>query len=178
MRGLRGHTRARIGVGHGRVTWLDRRPCNTMRVTSMNCKFRYSLISAAIVPDRTALLIHCSAQEAKIIRERAILQRRTISGYVLNVMMRVVARDERLFTELGRLQRWDRIFVWNSLRPVGPRTTLLLRCSVQESARIRLAAKRRGATISAFVTHTLRSSWNLQPSPRAKRPAAQQKAKE
>jgi hypothetical protein len=36
---------------------------------------------------------------------------------------------------------------------------MLLRCSVHESARIRLAAKRRGVTISAFVIHTLRSSW-------------------
>jgi uncharacterized protein (DUF1778 family) len=136
-------------------------------------------IGCAVVPDRTALLIHCSAEEAKIIRQRAILQRRTISGYVLNVMMREIAHDERLFSALGRLQPWDRIFVWNSPRPVGPRTAMLLRCLVQESARIRLAAKRRGVTISAFVIHTLRSSWNvpLQPSLSPKRPSSKQKAK-
>jgi uncharacterized protein (DUF1778 family) len=155
-------------------------PILTVLVKSMDCKFRYSLISPAAVPDRTALLIHCSAEEAKTIRQRAILQRRTIGGYVLNVMMRVIAHDERLFTQLGRLQRWDRIFGWNSLRPVGPRTTMLLRCSAQESTRIRVAAKRRGATISTFVLHTLRSSWNLplQSSHAQKRPAPKQKAKE
>jgi uncharacterized protein (DUF1778 family) len=122
----------------------------------MNCKFQYSLLSAAVVPGRAALLIHCSAEEAKIIRERATQQRRTVSGYVLNVMMRVIRR------------------------PVGPKTTMLLRCSAQESTRIRVAAKRRGATISAFVLRTLRSSWNLplQSSHASKRPAPRQKAKE
>jgi len=153
-------------------------PSHTILIKSMNCKFRYTLISAAVVPHRTALLIHCSAEEAKIIRGRATLQRRTISGYVLNVMMRVIAHDERLFNQLGRLQRWDRVFVGNSVRPVGPRTTMLLRCSADESARIRLAAKRRGATISVFVLHTLRSSWNLPLSRSLRRPASKQKAKE
>jgi hypothetical protein len=99
------------------VTWLDRMPTRGLLVKGMNCKFRYSLISAAVVPDRTAALIHCSAEEAKTIRERAILQRRTIRGYVLNVMMRVISHDESLFAELGRLQRWNRIAIWRPLRP-------------------------------------------------------------
>jgi hypothetical protein len=153
------------------------------KYTNKSCELQVSIsldISCAFVPNRTALLIHCSAEEAKIIRQRAILQRRTISGYVLNVMMREIAHDERLFNALGRLQPWDRIFVWNSPRRVGSRTAMLLRCSVQESARIRLAAKRRGVTISALVIHTLRSSWNVpvQPSLSSKRPASKQKAKE
>ena len=86
----------------------------------------------------------------------------------------------RLFNALGPPQSWDGIFVWNSPRPVGLRTAMLLRCLAQESPRIRLAAKRRGVTISAFVIHTLRSSSNLplQPSLSPKRPASKQKAKE
>jgi uncharacterized protein (DUF1778 family) len=36
---------------------------------------------------RTALLIHCSNEEAQQIREAARRERRTISGYVLHAVM-------------------------------------------------------------------------------------------
>ena len=37
--------------------------------------------------DRTALLIHCSREEAERIRNAAKRERRTISGYVLNAVI-------------------------------------------------------------------------------------------
>lgn len=44
------------------------------------------------MPDkRTALLIHCSDEEARQIREAARRERRTISGYVLHAVMNRLA---------------------------------------------------------------------------------------
>lgn len=40
---------------------------------------------------RTALLIHCSEEEARQIREAAHLERRTISGYILHAVMNRIA---------------------------------------------------------------------------------------
>jgi uncharacterized protein (DUF1778 family) len=40
-----------------------------------------------MVAKRTALLIHCSDDEARQIREAAHRERRTISGYVLHAVM-------------------------------------------------------------------------------------------
>src|SRR5207249_415072 len=46
--------------------------------------------------NRAALLIHCSKDEAEKIREMSKLQRRTISGCVLFVLMRAVQLGENL----------------------------------------------------------------------------------
>ena len=87
---------------------------------------------------RTAILINCSESEARHIRQQAELGRRTISGYILHVVLRAVDFDDRLL----------------AVRPlkkhptVRPRTTLLLRCSLPEGNRIRMAALRREGTIS------------------------------
>jgi uncharacterized protein (DUF1778 family) len=113
----------------------------------------------SVMPNRSALLIACSVKEAETIRERAASERRTISAYVLHIVMRNAALDEKLFEEYGKLQsRVDSEF---TRRPAGPRTTMLLRCASQESARIRTAAKRRAMTISGFVLYALRCSWRL-----------------
>ncbi len=47
--------------------------------------------------DRTALLIRCTRDEASAIRAAAALERRTLSGFVLNaVMHHIRARSEAL----------------------------------------------------------------------------------
>jgi uncharacterized protein (DUF1778 family) len=104
---------------------------------------------------RTALLIHCSRDEAGIIHERAKLERRGISGYILNIVMRAVNFEETILARSGRLHA----FMGTRPRPPGPRTALLLRCSTEESERIRRAAKMTDSTISGFVLYALRLSW-------------------
>ena len=110
---------------------------------------------------RTALLIRCSAEEAQAIREFAEHERRTVSGYVLNILTRALNVEERLFASLNRLQSLNRTLYRTPLRLPGPRTAVLLRCSSAEADRIRTAAARRQTTISGFVLHTLRVSWSL-----------------
>jgi uncharacterized protein (DUF1778 family) len=107
------------------------------------------------------LLIRCSEQEAKTIRETANLERRTISGYVLNALENTLKIEESLFARLNRLSALNRTLARTPIRLPGPRTAMLLQCSGMESQRIRLAAKRRQTTISGFVLHSLRLRWNV-----------------
>src|SRR2546429_5965100 len=46
--------------------------------------------------DRAALIISCSRQQAATIHQRAELERRTVSGYVLRILMRWLDLEERL----------------------------------------------------------------------------------
>lgn len=110
--------------------------------------------------ERTALLINCSEQEARQIRAQAKLQRRTVSGYVLNIAMRAAGYDDQLFIRYKRLSS----FGGNSGRQPRarqPRTTLHLHCSEGEARRIRNAAKRRETTICGFVRYSLWRSWEV-----------------
>lgn len=47
-------------------------------------------------PGRTALLIHCSREEAETIRHAARVERRTVSGYVVNAVMNRIAMREKM----------------------------------------------------------------------------------
>jgi uncharacterized protein (DUF1778 family) len=49
---------------------------------------------------RTALLIRCTEEEAKAIREAAKLQRRTVSAFVLHAVMNRISVQQRLGTAL------------------------------------------------------------------------------
>lgn len=49
---------------------------------------------------RTALLIRCTEEEAKAIREAAKLQRRTVSAFVLHAVMNRISVQRRLGTAL------------------------------------------------------------------------------
>jgi uncharacterized protein (DUF1778 family) len=111
------------------------------------------------MPSRAALLISCSMEEARIIRQRAELQRRGISSYMINILIRAVAIEER--TIAGGVS-FDRSLYIGSIRAPGPRTAVLLRCSKVESERIRQIAKIRGLTISGFVLFSLRRSWAIE----------------
>jgi hypothetical protein len=82
------------------------------------------------------------------------MQRRTVSGYVLNVVMRAVDFEDQLFARVNRLQPSERI------KPEQPRTTIHLHCSTNEAKRVRDAAKRRETNISDFIVHSLRRSWS------------------
>lgn len=109
---------------------------------------------------RTALIISCSQEQAATIHQRAELERRTLSGYVLRILMRWLDLEERL---VGIQQ--DTGHPLSAYRPVrfpGPRTTMLLRCSKEEAERIRAGAKRRGTTISWFVLHSLALCWSAE----------------
>lgn len=111
----------------------------------------YQVIEIFAMANRTALFICCSALEAKIIRQQARAERRTVSSYVLYIVFRVLPFEERIF------------MVQNNRRPrsrlIGPRTAVLVRCSIAEANRIRAAAARSGTTISTFVVMHLRRWW-------------------
>jgi len=109
---------------------------------------------------RASLLINCSVQEAREIRAQAKLQRRTVSGYALNIAMRAVGYDDQLFARFKRLSGFGS--TWgHQHRAARPRTTMHLHCSEAEADRIRNAAKRRETTISGFVLHCVRRSWEV-----------------
>jgi len=109
--------------------------------------------------DRAVLMISCLKEEAAKIHQEAELQRRTVSGYVLNVVMRAVKFDEKLLAEHPGIHSLKTVAAAYPIRPIGLRTAMLLRCSTEESKRIRSAAKHRDATISGFVLWSLRRSW-------------------
>jgi len=111
--------------------------------------------------NRAALLISCSKEEDRTIHERASLEHRGISSYVLNILMRSVDFEEKLLATSPGVHSLRRVLTKIPIRPQSPRTTMLLRCSAEESDRIRRAATSRGTTISGFVLYSLRRSWNI-----------------
>lgn len=102
---------------------------------------------------RAVLMINCSAREAFIVRECAEHERRTISAYVLNVVLRAVTTEEKYLARIERLQPFPATAL------VHPRTCLLVRCSSEEAHRIRSAAKRREMTMCGYVLYALERSW-------------------
>ena len=111
--------------------------------------------------ERASIIINCSRVESDLIHQQAQLQRRSISGYVLRIVLASVELDENLLPGLSRLPL-HRLAPYEPIRVAGPRTTFLLRCSREESDRIRAAAKRRDITLSLFVLHGLRRTWKVQ----------------
>jgi hypothetical protein len=109
--------------------------------------------------ERTALLIRCSKEEAERVRIEAEKQRRTISGYVLQIMGRAIEIEERLLAKIDPYTAGNQVFSRKSLIGAGPRTAILVRCSVLEAERTREAARRRDLPINAFVLQALRRSW-------------------
>lgn len=118
---------------------------------------------------RTSLLINCSANEASRIRESARHDRRTISGYVMNVLMKAIKFDRSLerARAMGIETRISSLDIERyglggvSRPPPGPRTTMMLSCSVEEASEIRKEAESKGTTISGLVLHALRKSWEM-----------------
>ena len=97
---------------------------------------------------RTALLIRCEADEADRIRVEAQKERRTISSYVLRIALRAAA-DRRL-SEFNHYRRSP---------TAGPRSAVLVRCTVSEAEQIRESARRSEMPINAFILRALKSTW-------------------
>jgi len=110
---------------------------------------------------RTALLICCSLEEAQKIRREARFEHRTVAGYVLNILARALRLEERLAAQLSSFQRLNRVLARTPTHTLGQRTAVLVRCSVDEANRIRVAAKRRDTTVSGFVLHCLKRNWDI-----------------
>jgi uncharacterized protein (DUF1778 family) len=107
---------------------------------------------------RTALLIRCSTDEAERIRIEAQKEQSTLSSYVLNAMMRTLQTEDILLSKISDYRSVSR----HAPNAPGPRTTLLVRCSIAEAERIREAAKRRELPINAFVLQGLNRVWTVQ----------------
>lgn len=101
-------------------------------------------------------------EEARMVRQRAELQRRGISSYILVIVMRAVEFDEHIMARGDSMRRLNRTLSRAPIRGPGPRTAILLRCSTEESERIRRAARMRAITISGFVLHSLKRSWEIE----------------
>ena len=99
---------------------------------------------------RAAILISCLKDEADYIREQARADGRSISNYMLKVLLRWVESEERLYMDLSGYGQ-ERSFARQVLLPKGPRTVILLRCSAEEGERIRRAAGRRAMQISKYI---------------------------
>ena len=111
--------------------------------------------------DGSMILMRLSQAESDLIHERAKDGRQTISGYVLKVVLGYVALDENY---LAKFTRGVPYFapMKRPIKVIGPRTTFLVRCSRDESHRIRAAAKRRDATITGYILSALRRTWKVQ----------------
>jgi uncharacterized protein (DUF1778 family) len=121
--------------------------------------------------DRAAIFVNCSQQEARTIRERAKLDHRNVSSYVLHIVMRVVVIEEKL----RKSAALNRLLLRPTVRLPGPRAAFLLRCSREEAKRIRAVARMTDRTISGFVLRTLRRHWSIEDhSPILRPPSASQ----
>lgn len=108
--------------------------------------------------DRTALIISCSQEQAAAIHRRAEIERRTISGYVLRILMRWLDFEDKILVAQQGVGR--RLTQYRAVHPAGKKTTMLLRCSKEEADRIKAAARRRSTTISWYVLYTLSLAWS------------------
>ena len=108
-----------------------------------------------------ALIINCSQSELDSIHVRARKDRRKLSEYVLFVVMLAVEREEKLLGHLSRYQEMNSVSLRQYLRPSGPRKTFMIRCSEDESARIRRVAQMREMKINHFVLHSLSKHWGV-----------------
>src|SRR5215469_11040276 len=109
---------------------------------------------------RAAILISCSKEEAAKIREAAKAERRTISGYVFNIVIRAAEFDAVLLARSAGIKKLSTLSKSVVRGPV-PKTTMLLWCSPEESAQIRRAAKMRETSISGFILHSLKRCWEV-----------------
>lgn len=107
---------------------------------------------------RASLLLNCSVREAREVRKRAKLQGRTVSGYVVRIVMRSVSLSEEMEKSYKSLPGdWKRYL--KKQEHFRPRTTLHVYCSGEQAERIRRTARAQGMSISGLVLRCLRRSW-------------------
>jgi hypothetical protein len=110
---------------------------------------------------RTSLLINCSEKEASEVRARAQSERRTVSGYVVNVLNGCMETSDGLVKYLRTAPSFK---LDHSKKPklVGPRTTLHIYCAAEEATQIRHAADLRQVAMSHFVLSCLHRYWEIE----------------
>ena len=119
---------------------------------------------------RKALLIRCSKDEAERIRVEANKENHTLSRYVLTILTRAVAKEDRLFAQPQ--DHATNVLSRRAIVEPGQRTAMLIRCSVAEAEGIRQAAQRRHVSINAFVIQSMKRVWTLQGRQRVDEPVA------
>jgi|SRR5215469_1428946 len=107
---------------------------------------------------RASLLLNCSQKEADEVRKNAKLLSRTVSAYVVHIVMRAVSLSEDFDKSFKATPLyWERHA--RKEKSFRPRTTLHVYCSAEEAQRIRHAARTRTTTISGFVLRCLHRRW-------------------
>jgi len=84
-----------------------------------------------------------------------------VSGYVINIVVRRIQFAEEIpgiNPPVFRIERDKRE------KAAGPKTTLHIYCSLEDARKIRRAARLGRVTISGFVLHCLRHSWQIEDS--------------
>lgn len=110
-------------------------------------------------PSRTALLIRCSKEEAGMVRAQAAAERRSISACIVNILERRMRIDEQYSRGITQSFLENQAREFRLTHRIYNRTTMLLRCSVEEAQRIRIAASNRHMSISEFVAFSLWRHW-------------------
>jgi hypothetical protein len=77
----------------------------------------------------------------------------------MNIVARSIRIDEELLTKISAVRTLHPVRIY---RAPGPRATMHLYCSGQEAKQIRNGAKQRETTISGFILHALRRSWEAE----------------
>lgn len=112
-------------------------------------------------PSRTALLIRCSQRDADAVRAQAFDERRTLSACLLNIIERSLWVDQQYAHGLTESFLAKQAMEFRLAHEKGDRTTMLLRCSTDEAARIRAASRKRRMSISEFVVFSLWRYWKV-----------------
>jgi uncharacterized protein (DUF1778 family) len=110
---------------------------------------------------QTSLLIHLSKKEAQEVRGRAQIQRRTVSGYVMNIVLRRIEFADEIASNAPIAFK---LTVPKQKKTSQPRTTLHIYCSVDEANRVRRSARLGRTTIGGFILNSLRHSWSIEDS--------------
>jgi uncharacterized protein (DUF1778 family) len=113
---------------------------------------------------RTSLILRCSPENAAKVRHHAAIEHRSVAGYLLSVLERIVAIEEKYH---GYRSTMVAQFKGQRSHEKEDRTAIHLRCGVEQADRIRRAAARRQLSISKFIVFSLERSW--QASERARR---------
>lgn len=108
---------------------------------------------------RTSFIVRCSAKEAGVIRKQAWREHRSVSGYLLYVLERSLWIEQRFGSGVPSGARFFPDSAIGAENPRDKRIAVHLRCSINEIARVRSAAARRGISINAFVLFSLRRYW-------------------
>jgi len=108
---------------------------------------------------RTSLLIRLSHEDAARIHQEAASEHRSLSGYLLNVVVRSFVIEQRVShgASAPMLSMQARAALGPQFKKLH--SSVHLRCTVEEAERIRAYSARRQLSISDFVVFSLRRLW-------------------